>query len=873
MEKDMDRRNFLGVCSSGLAAGLLAQPSPASERTGAKPNIILFLVDDMGWQDTSVAFWEKETLFNRHYRTPNMERLARQGIRFTHAYAHAVCSPTRTSLMTGWHPARHHVTNWTLNPDKDTSSGWGPLGSPREWNLRGLQPETPSLARLLRGSGYFTIHCGKAHWGARGTPGENPCNLGFDVNIAGHAAGGPGSYQGLENFGNKKKGEHTLPWGIPGLEAYHGEDVNLSDALTREAEEALTRAVDEGKPFYLYMAHYAVHAPIQPHKRFVGGYRDRDYPGTGIDIPPEEEQYASMVEGMDASLGALLDHVDKLGVAESTLVIFTSDNGGFSAAARSTTPHGTGLNTHNWPLRAGKGSAYEGGTRVPFLAAWARPKADSPLQGQLPIEAGASSAQPIITEDLFPTVLGIARGSGRIPAAHPLDGRDIREYLLQRGTDLERPLHFHYPHVWGPRGPGYEPHSSLCVGAWKVVYFYIPRRWELYNIQEDIGEAHDLSGKDPERLERMATQLKKDLVAMGAQWPVNRKSGEEEPMLTPSELRAVDRLEIEVVALPRGAHRSLKRNRTTQHVLADEDWYNWGGSVLFENGEYHLFYARWPRKCGFRSWLTHSEIAHAVSSDPLGPYEYVETVLKGHGAGHWDQTTAHNAKIKRYDGKYYLYYIGSNGPYGEKELQNIARTGYRHPDWKVLRENQRTGVAIADSIGGPWRRLDKPVIEPSGPITTLTVNPAVTRGPDGTYFMIVKGDKPGTTEFLRNQALATAPSPEGPWTMQPNPVIEDFDTEDASMWYDATKGRFYAVFHAHSFIGMMTSKDGYAWERASNFEVVKKEIAFENGKAWKPDRMERPFVLTDEQGRPEILYVACKKDDQAVNIALPLTAR
>jgi len=177
-----------------------------------------------------------------------MERLARQGIRFTSAYAHAVCSPTRTSIMTGWNPARHHVTNWTLNPDQDTSKGW----SPKDWNLRGLQADDVTLPKLLQESGYFTIHCGKAHWGARGASGEDPCALGFDVNIAGHAAGGPGSYQGLENFGNKEKGGHTLPWSVPGLEKYHGEDIHLTDALTNEAMASLDRAADSGKPFYLY---------------------------------------------------------------------------------------------------------------------------------------------------------------------------------------------------------------------------------------------------------------------------------------------------------------------------------------------------------------------------------------------------------------------------------------------------------------------------------------------------------------------------------------------------------------------------------------------------------------------------------------------
>lgn len=530
------RRGFLAACAAWVASGWLPRRAAAQDGAETRPNIILFLVDDMGWQDTSVPFWTGPTPANRHFRTPNMERLAKQGIRFTNAHAHPVCSPTRTSIMTGWNPARHHVTNWTLHPERDTSGDWGPLAAPKDWNMGGLQPPQTTLPGLLHAAGYFTIHCGKAHWGAQGTPGENPCNLGFDINIAGHAAGAPASYQGLDDFGNKEDGGRKKDWAVPGLKEYHGQDIHLTDALTIEAGDAMERAVASGKPFYLYMAHYAVHTPIQPHQRFMGNYADRNYPGSDLDIPEVEEKYASMVEGMDASLGALLDRAEALGVAENTLVIFTSDNGGLSAHARETTPRGTGLNTHNWPLKAGKGSAYEGGTRVPFIAAWTKPNPQNAMQRELPIAAQSTSAQPIISEDLFPTVLGIAGAVRELPVDYPLDGRDIRAYLMQRGADPERPLLFHYPHVWGPHGPGYEPHSSLTAGKWKAIYFYIPRRWELYDLEHDLEEKVDLAAKHPEQLETIAGQLKRDLIAMGAQWPIRRDTGEPQPLLPPKEL-------------------------------------------------------------------------------------------------------------------------------------------------------------------------------------------------------------------------------------------------------------------------------------------------------------------------------------------------
>lgn len=309
-------------------------------------------------------------------------------------------------------------------------------------------------------------------------------------------------------------------------------------------------------------------------------------------------------------------------------------------------------------------------------------------------------------------------------------------------------------------------------------------------------------------------------------------------------------------------------------VFRDPDYYNWGGSILKgADGKYHLFYARWHRKHKFTGWLTHSEIAHAVADNPVGPYRYVGTALQGRGHGHWDAITAHNPKIKYFDGKYYLYYIGTHT--GEKELSKAeltetARTGYSHDNWPILRNNQRTGVAVAESLDGPWRRLGQPIVEPAGPITTLTVNPAVVQGPDDTYYLIVKGDKPNETRFIRNQAMAIASTPTGPFEVQPNPVIDYLDTEDASMWYDEERQRFYAVFHAHTFIGLITSEDGRHWQKARHFEIMPKKVQLADGTWLEPDRMERPFVYV-ENGKPKALCLSVKKGDYSWNIRIPLS--
>ena len=229
------------------------------EKEKKSPNIILFLVDDMGWQDTSVPFYHERTPFNDIYHTPNMERLAAQGMKFTQAYSHSVCSPTRVSLMSGMNAARHRVTNWTLRRNATNDHVHETLELPK-WNVNGLQPtdsiessvHVTTLPQILQDHGYFTIHSGKAHFGAIGTPGENPSNLGFDINIAGHAAGGPGSYHGEKNFSALWRNGSPV-WDVPGLDKYHGKNINLTEALTIEAINALDSATKLGKPFFLYI--------------------------------------------------------------------------------------------------------------------------------------------------------------------------------------------------------------------------------------------------------------------------------------------------------------------------------------------------------------------------------------------------------------------------------------------------------------------------------------------------------------------------------------------------------------------------------------------------------------------------------------------
>ena len=263
----MNKPVLFSLTLTALAAGTSGPVSAqnASEKTDKRPNIILFMVDDMGWQDTSLPFWTEKTYYNSVYETPNMERLAKQGMMFTQAYACPLSSATRC--------------NWTLEKNKTTDRSSETVQLP-DWNYNGVSqvPGTnntyvgTSFVELLRRSGYHTIHCGKAHFGAIDTPGENPTHWGFEVNIAGHAAGGLASYLSELNYGHTKDGKPYSLMAIPGLEDYWGTGTFVTEALTQEAIKALDKAKKYNQPFYLYMAHYAIHIPIDKDMRFFPKY-------------------------------------------------------------------------------------------------------------------------------------------------------------------------------------------------------------------------------------------------------------------------------------------------------------------------------------------------------------------------------------------------------------------------------------------------------------------------------------------------------------------------------------------------------------------------------------------------------------------------
>lgn len=452
----------LALC--GLVAvitSLVAVLPLAAAQASRPPNVIIFLIDDLGWTDLACYG-------STFYHTPHIDRLAASGLRLTSGYsACTVCSPTRAALLTGQYPARLHLTDWIAGHQRP----YAKLRVP-PWR-RYLPQETTTLAELLAARGYVTCHMGKWHLGDEP---YWPTTHGFQFNIGGNHRGQPPSYF----FPYERPG---IP--LPGLSrGTPGE--YLTDRLTDEALAFLEKQKD--RPFFLYFAHYAVHTPLQAKADKIAKYQAKARP----DQPQRNATYAAMIESMDESVGRVMAQLDALKLRDRTIVIFTSDNGGLE------------LNdvTDNAPLRAGKGSAYEGGVRVPWIIAY------PPLAAP-----GSVSDTPVMTIDLLPTLAELC-GSGEGPP--PCDGVSLVPLLRRPEHVFDRPLLWHYPH-YHPGGA--TPYGAVRLGDWRLVEFYEDGRLELYNLREDIGESRDLAATHPEKRDELHRLLAQWRTAVGAQMP------------------------------------------------------------------------------------------------------------------------------------------------------------------------------------------------------------------------------------------------------------------------------------------------------------------------------------------------------------------
>jgi len=408
-----------------------------------RPNFVFILMDDMGWRDLACYG-------STFYETPNIDRLASQGMKFTDAYATCpVCSPTRASLVTGRYPARLHLTDYIPG-----------LGRPNpkllipQFNQQ-LPLEEMNIARMLKSAGYTSANIGKWHLG------EEPFwpdKQGFDINFGGTNQGLPPTY--------------FYPYGIPTITTGR-EGEYLSDRLNEEALSFIERSKDG--PFLLYLAHYAVHIPLMAKKHMIAKYEAKVKPGE----EQKDATYAAMIESVDDGVGRIMAKLDELGIADRTIVIFTSDNGGWIPS------------TSNQPLRAGKGTLYEGGTRVPLIVRW--PGAVRP---------GSVCDAPVTSADLYPTLLDMA-GVEDAPG-HIVDGESLVGLLKQSGGLGRDAIYWHYPHY---HIGGATPGGAIRRGDYKLIEFFEDGGLELFNLREDLGEKNDLAAKMPEKAEELRGML------------------------------------------------------------------------------------------------------------------------------------------------------------------------------------------------------------------------------------------------------------------------------------------------------------------------------------------------------------------------------
>ncbi|MCM4157041.1 sulfatase [Gramella sp. AN32] len=449
-----------------------------------KPNVVFLLVDDLGWKDLSIYG-------SNFYETPNIDRLAQMGTRFTSAYTpNPVCSPTRAAILTGKYPSRVGITDWIPGDDPKNEKLLGPD------DLNHLPIEEITIAETLKDNGYKTFFSGKWHLGGNA---YLPTDQGFDINLGGsHYGQPPGGY--YSPYQNEKLEDGP-------------EGEYLTDRLTSEAINFMER--NKNEPFYVHLSFYTVHTPIQANKEYIEKFQKKkerlgesepqmQKEGLGYTVQNQvNAAYASMVYALDKNVGRLLNKLDSLHLTENTLIIFTSDNGGLTTLEQDWGTAPTAVK----PLRAGKGWAYEGGIRVPLII---KPPKENPQRQML--------ETPVISMDLYPTILDYLH-IPKIPEQHK-DGTSLYD-LIEKGKEPDqKALFFHYPHY---HGSGWTPGSAILEGDWKLIHFYENDSYELYNVKDDIGEDEELSHQYPDKVETLKQELKENIIKTNSRLPVKNE--------------------------------------------------------------------------------------------------------------------------------------------------------------------------------------------------------------------------------------------------------------------------------------------------------------------------------------------------------------
>ncbi len=448
------KNNWIKVL--GLVLAYTASSASAADR----PNVVFFLVDDLGWTD--VACYGSDL-----HQTPNVDALAAKGVRFTDAYAACnVCSPSRASLVTGKYPAKLHCTDWITGHVKPHA-----LMTTPDWTQH-VEPAEFTIAKAFLAAGYTTGHIGKWHLGE--TEEYWPENNGFQTNFAGWAAGSPAALGG---------GGYFSPYKNPKLEdGTKGE--YLTERLAREAAAFIKKQSESDEPFFLNYWLYSVHTPLEASAEKIAKYEAL----AKKDGHHSNPAYAALVEHMDDALGVVMHALNEAGVADNTIVIFYSDNGGLCGNYENNREKVTS----NAPLRSGKGDNFEGGVRVPLIISW---------PGK--IKPGTSEV-PFISPDLYPTLLSLTGVPGDAKQNSEMDGVDFTA-LLTRGERVERDaIYWHYPHY---HLEGALPHSAVRSGDWKLIHVYEEAVPHLYNLKESQSEMNDVGDKYPEKRDELFQRL------------------------------------------------------------------------------------------------------------------------------------------------------------------------------------------------------------------------------------------------------------------------------------------------------------------------------------------------------------------------------
>jgi uncharacterized sulfatase len=478
------KRFFMPVLLGGL--GLAAPAAMGAAPTPQRPNIVFILSDDLGWRDLGISG-------SQEHRTPNLDKLAAEGMRFTRAYAPApICSASRAAILTGKSPARLHF-EFVVKFDEGHQGGDHPLQTPA-FTLE-LPLEETTMGEALQADGYTTAYFGKWHV-SKHTGGylgwshtHGPLQQGFEV-------------------GDSEFGSHPYGYGgkDPGFDPALSVGDYPDDALTDLAVDYIGQKHEQ--PFFLFLAHYYVHSPIHSRARWlVDGHRP--------ELPGKRAMYAAMVETLDELVGRVMAALDEARLAENTVVVFSSDNGGHPGFAT------------NGPLRGGKWNLYEAGVRVPLFIAW---------PGHIPADSVCDV--PVVLTDLFPTFCQLA--GGQAPVGDDLDGVSLVSLWEGGAFPAQRPLVWHFPYYHPEPAKDWEqapdvtgvndyavsktyPQSSILLGDYKLMHFYEDDRDELYMLSEDPGEQHDLSAAQPETARELRAELEAYLNTVDARRPEPRK--------------------------------------------------------------------------------------------------------------------------------------------------------------------------------------------------------------------------------------------------------------------------------------------------------------------------------------------------------------